>query len=283
MTDVTRGAGAIGFVLARPARLLGVEPFHMELIAGIEERLAGEGHSLLLHVVPDAETEIATYRRWAQGRMVDAVIVVNIEDMDQRLAVLAEIGLPTVVVGGPRSDVPFTNIWIDNGQAMRDAVRYLAGLGHTAIAQVSGPATFAHTQARVGVFREECRSRAIVGTTVESDYTEDGGASVTRTLLAGPDAPSAIIYHNDVMAVAGLRVASEMGVAVPGDLSILAWDDSTLCRLASPPLTVMSLDVHGMGALAAGCVLDVLGGREVASHVAPQPHLVPRGSTAPPR
>lgn len=283
MTTVTRGAGAVGLVLARPARQLGVEPFHMELIAGIEDRLGGEGHSLLLHVVPDAEAEIATYRRWAQGRLVDAVIVINIARQDRRLEVLAEIGLPTVVVGGPRRDLPFTNVWIDNAQAMREAVRFLAGLGHTAIAQVSGPSTLAHTQARLEAFREECSSRGLDAVSVESDYTEEGGARATRGLLGRSGPPSAVVYDNDVMALAGLAVAAEMGVAVPDSLSILAWDDSTLCRLATPPLSAMSLDVHGMGALAADCVLNVLAGGPVLSHTAPQPHLLARGSTAPPR
>ncbi|WP_223404914.1 LacI family DNA-binding transcriptional regulator [Occultella gossypii] len=279
---MTQGVGAVGFVLARPARMLGIEPFHMELIAGIEGRLSGEGHSLLLHVVPDLDAEIAAYRRWAEGKLVDAVIVTNLHRVDQRLEVLAEIDLPTVVVGGPRRDLPFTNIWIDNAQAMRDAVAYLASLGHTALARVSGPSGLAHTQARTEAFREECAARGLTGVVVEADYSEEGGARATRSLLGRAGAPSAVVYDNDVMALAGLGVAAELDVAVPRSLSILAWDDSTLCRLASPPLSVMSLDVYGMGALTADCVLNVLAGGPVLSHVAPQPHLVPRGSTAPP-
>ncbi|WP_235856818.1 LacI family DNA-binding transcriptional regulator [Occultella glacieicola] len=280
---MTQGVGAVGFMLARPARLLGIEPFHMELIAGIEERLGGEGHSLLLHVVPDIEAEIAVYRRWAEGALVDAVIVTNLLRDDRRLEVLTEIGLPTVVVGGPRRDLPFTNVWIDNAQAMRDAVAHLAGLGHTALARVSGPSGLAHTRARTEAFEQECTARGLTGVVVEADYSEESGARATRSLLGRAGAPSAIVYDNDVMAVAGLGVAAELDVAVPGSLSILAWDDSTLCRLASPPLSVMSLDVHGMGALAADCVLNVLAGGPVLSHVAPQPHLVPRGSTAAPQ
>ncbi len=254
----------------------------MELIAGIEGRLAGEGHSLLLYVVPDTEAEIATYRRWAEGRLVDAVILTNLSRDDDRLDVLGEIGLPTVVVGGPRRDLPFTNVWIDNAQAMRDAVAYLSGLGHTDLAQVSGPGGMAHTQARVEAFHEQCASLGLTGAVLEADYTEEGGASATRSLLGRAGRPSAIVYDNDIMAVAGLGVAAEMDVAVPTSLSIVAWDDSNLCRLASPPLTVMSLDVHGIGALAADCVLNVLAGGPALSHTAPRPHLVPRGSTAQP-
>ena len=100
--------------------MLGFEPFFMELIGGIEESLAAEGRSLLLHVVPDHDAEIRTYRRWGEGNLVDAVVVVNIALEDARLDVLGEIGIPTVVVGGPRPDLPFANVWIDNARGHAD-------------------------------------------------------------------------------------------------------------------------------------------------------------------
>ena len=145
---MAHGLDAVGLVLARPARMLGFEPFFMELIGGIEESLAAEGRSLLLHVVPDHDAEIRTYRRWGDGNLVDAVVVVNIALEDARLDVLGELGIPTVVVGGPRPDLPFANVWIDNAQAMRTAVTHLVGLGHRRLARVSGPRHLAHTQAR---------------------------------------------------------------------------------------------------------------------------------------
>lgn len=68
------------------------------------------------------------------------------------------------------------------------------------------------------------------------------GARATRSLLTagGPDRPTAIVYDNDIMAVAGLSVAAEMGLSVPGDVSLLARDDSQLCRLTHPTLSAMS-------------------------------------------
>ncbi|WP_046918008.1 substrate-binding domain-containing protein, partial [Streptomyces stelliscabiei] len=106
----------------------------------------------------------------------------------------------------------------------------------------------------------------------------------TRALLtgAGDDRPTAIVYDNDIMAVAGLSVAAEMGVRVPADLSLLAWDDSQLCRLTRPTLSAMSHDVHGFGADVARTLFGVIDGDgEVGvSHPVATPVLVPRGSTA---
>ncbi len=273
---------AIGLVLARPPRLLGHEPFFGELIAGVEEILSREDYSLLLHVVPDHTAEIAAYHRWANGAMVDAVIVVNVIRDDPRYAVLQELGLPAVVVGGPSTGMMFSNVWIDDAQAMRDAVAYLASLGHTTLARVSGPHVLAHTSARSDAFREECDARSIVGTIIEGDYTEEYGRHAARSLLGRPDTPTAIVFDNDIMALAALSVAQEMGIGVPNQLSLLAWDDSAMCRLASPPLSAMMIDVHGMGQLTGTCVLNTLAGGPPRSHGAPLPRLTARGSTGAP-
>lgn len=88
--------------------------------------------------------------------------------------------------------------------------------------------------------------------------------------------------HNDIMAVAGAAVAAEMGLSVPQDLSLLARDDSQLCRLTHPTLSAMSHDVHGFGAEVARTLFAVIAGEDPVSHPVPTPALTPRGLTAPP-
>ncbi|WP_159051783.1 substrate-binding domain-containing protein, partial [Streptomyces niveiscabiei] len=118
---------------------------------------------------------------------------------------------------------------------------------------------------------------------VATDYSGEAGARATRAMLTAADRPTAIVYDNDIMAVAGLSVAQEMGVRVPDDVSLLAWDDSQLCRLTHPTLSAMSHDVHGFGAEVARTLFGVILGEEVGSHPVATPVLTPRGSTAPPR
>jgi DNA-binding LacI/PurR family transcriptional regulator len=83
------------------------------------------------------------------------------------------------------------------------------------------------------------------------------------------------------MAIAGLAAARSAGLAVPDDVSILAWDDSQLCLLASPPVSAMSHDVHERGVLAARSVLALLDGEDPGDVVSEAPVFVPRGTTAP--
>ena len=128
-----------------------------------------------------------------------------------------------------------------------------------------------------------CAEAGVEPVIVEGDYSEEAGVKLTTALLSLPEPPTAILYDNDVMAVAGLAAAVSLGVAVPVQLSLVAWDDSTLCRLASPALTTMSVDVHQFGVAVAESVLEHIDGVPVTPRWSPTAHYVPRGTTAPAR
>jgi DNA-binding LacI/PurR family transcriptional regulator len=194
--------------------------------------------------------------------------------------------MPVVAVGHPSLTGGLTSVWTDDATAVTEAVRYLAALGHRRVARVGGAAALGHTAIRTAAFDAAARVLELAGAwQVATDFSGDAGARATRALLSAspPDRPTAIVYDNDIMAVAGLSVASEMGLSVPGDVSLLAWDDSQLCRLTHPTLSAMSHDVPGFGAEVARTLFGVITGEGPGSHPVPTPVLTPRGSTAPPR
>jgi DNA-binding LacI/PurR family transcriptional regulator len=276
-------AGAFGLVLARPASTLGVEPFMMKLISGIETTLAARSIALLLQVVPDHDAEVAAYRRWWAERRVDGIFLVNLRVDDKRVPVLEELGLPAVVIGGPGHHGSLPGVWSDDASAMAMVVEYLAALGHRRIARVAGPPGLLHTELRGRAFDEVATRLALESAVTQiTDYSAEQGAQVTRRLLSAPARPTAILYDNDVMAVAGTSVAHEMAVDVPQDLSIVAWDDSVLCEIVHPALTALKRDIVAYGAHAAERLLELLGGVPVRDLEDALPHLVARGSTAPP-
>ena len=277
-------AKAVGLTLCRPARILSIEPFFMGLISGFEAELAARSYALTLQVVATPEHEVEVYRRWWGERRVDGVFVSDLRDGDVRIPVLQELQLPAVVIGGPGDTGSITQIWSDDAGAVTEAVRYLVALGHRRIARVGGLPDLLHTQTRTRAFTEVCNSLGVdSAVTVPSDYTGEEGGRATRRLLITSERPTAIIYDNDVMAVAGLAVAQEMGLNVPADLSIVAWDDSPLCSLVHPPLTALSRDIAEYGAHAARQLLAAIAGSPVDNAEAGTAHLTPRGSTAPPR
>ncbi|WP_431682378.1 LacI family DNA-binding transcriptional regulator [Kitasatospora sp. KL5] len=273
----------VGLVLARPAPMLGWEPFYMDFIAGVESVLVERRCSLLLRLVGSIEEEIDVQREWWQGRRVGGSLLVDLRTDDPRIPALSAAGLPAVAVGDPSLAGPYPAVWTDDDRAVREAVRYLAALGHRRIARVGGPAGLGHSAIRTRAFEEVSAELGLEdAVSLPADYSGEGGSRATRTLLASAHRPTAVVYDNDVMAVAGLSVATEMGLRVPQDLSLVAWDDSQLCRLVRPRLSAMSRDVFGFGAQAARCLFEVLDDGTAPSRPAPDPVLVPRESTAPP-
>ncbi|MFF3333466.1 LacI family DNA-binding transcriptional regulator [Streptomyces sp. NPDC002888] len=275
----------VGLAICRPARMLGLEPFYMEFVSGVESVLTEHSCSLLLRLVRNLEEEVGVQESWWRGRQVGGSILVDFRADDPRVAAAERLGMPVVAVGHPSLTGGLTSVWTDDATAVTEAVRYLAALGHRRIARVGGAAGLGHTVMRTAAFDEAAREVGLAGALqVATDYSGEAGARATRSLLttAPPDRPTAIVYDNDIMAVAGLSVAAEMGLRVPDDVSLLAWDDSQLCRLTHPPLSAMSHDVHGFGAEAARTLFGVITGKGPGSHPVPTPVLTPRGSTAPP-
>jgi DNA-binding LacI/PurR family transcriptional regulator len=274
--------GAVGLALARPASILGLEPFFMQLISGIETVLAERSLALVLQVVPDVHAECEVYRRWWAEHRVDGVVVIDQRVADPRVQVLAELGLPAVLAGGHsdrHGQRGIGSVSADDPAGMRLVVEYLAALGHRRIARVAGLPELRHVAARTAEFHAVTAELALPATVVNGDFSGEQGARLARGLLSRPDRPTAIVFDSDVTAVAGLAVAQEMGLAVPAELSIVSWDDSPLCRLVYPPLTALARDVPAFGAAAARSLANLLDGGPPQDIEAEPLSLTVRGST----
>ena len=274
-------ADACGLVLARPARTLALEPFFMEFIAGVESAFASHSIALTLQLVRDLHEEIAVYRRWFGEHRVDGVLVVDLRLDDPRIDELVRLGLPAVVVGGPLKGGVLPAVWHDEDFVVSEALRYLAALGHTNVAHVTGIDAFVHTRQRVEAFQRTARELGIAGDTVETDYSAESGARATRRLLSSPSPPTAILFDSDLLAVTGLGVAQQMGFSVPDDISIVGWDDSLISQVVHPPLTAITRDITAYGVAAARHLLDAIEGRAEGDIETTRGELTTRGSTAP--
>jgi DNA-binding LacI/PurR family transcriptional regulator len=267
-------AKAVGLVMLRSSAAFTVEVFRRELIAGIQTELSARGFGLALQFVASLDEEAAVHRRWAAERRVDGVLVIDLRVDDPRLPALAESGLPTAVIGGsPQME----GLWSDDTAPTGVLVDYLVGAGHRRLARVSGPPEMFHTAVRDAAFRQaDARVTIVAG-----DYSGAAGAELTRRLLKSGARPTAIVYDNDVMAVAGLGVAQELGLSVPGDLSIVASEDSPLCQVVGPPLTVLKRDIVAYGREAAELLFERIDTGARRGRQAQTPRLVIRRSTGP--
>ena len=271
---------AVGLVIARPPETLVADSFFPSFIAGLETVLSGQGHALMLQVAE--RDDLSAYRRLAAEGRVDGVLLTDLRLDDPRPGLLTELGLPAVVVG-PRLD---SDVWpavgVDDSPGVTAAVEHLVGLGHTRIAHVSGPQWMVH-----GVSRRTAWAAALdraglpIGPCLAGDFSAESGAAATRTLLDLDAPPTAVVYANDLMAMAGMSVATSRGLRVPDDLSVTGFDDVELSAYLQPPLTSVSTDVLAWGRAAATVLLDLVHARPTTPVDLAPARLVVRGTTGP--
>ncbi|MEO7745972.1 MAG: LacI family DNA-binding transcriptional regulator [Actinomycetota bacterium] len=200
----------------------------------------------------------------------------------QRYRDLLERGLPIVLVNGFADDVDAPYVSTDDHAATDLAVEHLISLGHTRIGLAVGPDRFVPAIRKIAGFRQ-AMARLVPDLDVEplierSLFTVEGGhAAAVRLLESGC---TAIVCGSDLMALGAIRAVRDTGRQVPGDVSVVGYDDSPLIAFTDPPLTTLRQPVQGMGEAAVRALVDEIAGQHAprAEYVF-RPELVVRGST----
>ena len=291
IADVARRAGvskgsvsfALGLVITRDPAVLSSDPFFPAFIAGVESVLATGGQALVLQVVTAGQDEEAGYRRLVQDARVDGVFLSDLRHDDPRIDLLVELDLPAVTLNRPDSTSPFPAVILDDRPGTSAVVEHLLELGHTRIAHVAGPPEFVHATARSTAFVATLAAAGLEPVAGETgDFTAASGIEATRRLLALAEPPTAIVYANDRMAIAGLGAAQAAGLTVPDDLSIAGFDDSELAEYVHPGLTTVRADPFRFGEAAAHTLNQLVDGASAVPDVElPPAQLVVRRSTGP--
>lgn len=269
----------IGLALVRPAEIMGAEPYFHELIAGIERVTLPLGYSVLLRVLSSHESELDTYAMWAARAQVSGVLIVDLLENDPRPAHIAELGLPAVIIGPPGFET-MTTVWTDDDEAMRQAVRRFASLGHENVAHIGGPPDLLHSRRRRSAFVDECAVLGLEALLLEGDYSRRSGALAVSELIERQAPATAAIFDSDLMALGALDALHARDLNAPDRLSIMAWDDSALCQLANPSVSAVSRDTQVVGQLIGAAIVDAVRGQAPRLLHAPPATIVERGSTS---
>ncbi|WP_103534181.1 substrate-binding domain-containing protein [Streptomyces sp. SM11] len=256
------------------------------ILEGAARVLRDTGHSLSVITTGVEESELAeTVGRLNRTRFDGAIQVLPF-GAPERFRELAASGFPLIQVD-PAVDLalPFPAVVCDNVSGGRQAAEHLLRLGHREIGVLAGrPEALLATVGRLRGFRE---ALATAGVLVDPAYVryarmevEDGFMAAT-SLLSVPYRPTAVFAFNDRMAAGVLRAAQSLGIDVPGELSVVGFDDQESAALVTPSLTTVRQPLERLGATAARVLLDWIGGTDpgTASRTLPV-ELVVRGSTA---
>lgn len=275
-------AQAFGLVVRREPELLSTDPFFPQFVAGVESGLSEVEYALVLQVVDSEHSEHDAYVRFAHEARVDGVFLTDLRTSDARPAELESLGLPYVLVGPTSPTGAALSIGVDDAAGVRRAVRHLYALGHRRIAHVAGAAGYVHSSVRREAWVSEMTELGLEpGPVVDADFTGASGARATHELLDLANPPSAIVYANDLMAIAGMSAAADRGLRVPTDLSVVGFDDIPLAPYIVPPLTTVRQDVFTWGAVCARTLVATVEGTTPVPASLPPVEFVVRGSTGP--
>lgn len=278
---VHRRTATIGLVLAEIET-----PLFLKGLGLIEPRARREGYNVLVCHASSADDERHAVDLFLE-KEAEAIIFLSASERwsDDHLAVLKSSSIPTVLVNRATRHPEFDQINWDNGAGVTAAVHHLAGLGHTRIAHLLGPARREGTTQRLEGFRrglEDCGIVLNERYLRSADYTAstDEWAHSTHELLELPDPPTAIIASDDTVAAVCMQTIQSVGLKVPQDVAIVGIDDQDFCRYLYPPLTTIRLPIAEAGERAIQIVLDRLSGKGGdCEHIMLDTPLVIRQST----
>jgi LacI family transcriptional regulator len=224
-----------------------------DVLAAIRRRLSATGTDLVLLAAARPEDGVEAYVDAARRHGLDGVIVMGVDEGHPALTALTASGLACVAVDLPLYRNRTTYVASDHRAGAASAVGHLHGLGHRAIAAVTGPLSLMPAVERLVGYRYEM---ARTGTpvrpeyVVSGEYTEESGYACALRLLALPEPPTAIFAADDRMAVGVLRALADAGVAVPREVSVIGFDDVEAASLVRPGLTTVAQDHEAIGAAA---------------------------------
>ena len=295
--DVIDRLGYVSSVSARGLRahrtgVIGVlisdfEPYATEVLKGISQECHGSPVELMAW--SGGTNQDASTRGWEQrliarlaGTVLDAAILIA-----PSMTSVPFDGFAMVAVDPHEGPGLIPSVRADDRGGAHLAVDHLAGLGHRRIGFLGGRADLASARAREQGFRE---ALAVHGLSVDErlvvrgDYSLEGAEGPARELLTAADRPTAIFAANDLSALRVIEVAGDVGIDIPGDVSLVGFDDIPESLRSVPSLTTVAQPMIEIGRRAASVLFRLMAHEEVAEMDVQLPtRLVLRDSTAVPR
>jgi LacI family transcriptional regulator len=232
-------------------------PFFPELVQGFEDIAVKNGYEILLTSTSYNHTRMELAVRRMLERKVEGVAVMTFGIELPYLNQLADAGVPLVFVDDGPPAPRRALLKVDYLRGIRQGVQHLTALGHQRIAYISGPSQQLSSRLRRTAFlqsMEELNLAVEPPFLVEGDHTLEGGVRSARTLLSSSTPPSAILCSNDLTAIGLLRTAAQAGLSIPGDLSVIGFDDIHLADFVSPPLTTVRMSRAALAEAAVGAL-----------------------------
>ncbi len=255
-------------------------------LQSFQSALRLQGFTLLVAASSYRPEEEEEQIRTLVARGADGLLLIG-HDRDERIhRFLDRRGIPALVCWALDRSVARPSVGFDNRAAMQALAREVLRLGHRRLGMISA-ATAGNDRAaaRVHGVRDALAEAGLADAplpVIETPYGIDNGSAAFEALMSRAAPPTAVLCGNDVLAVGALRRARQMGIAVPGRVSITGFDDLELAQITDPALTTVHVPHRKMGTEAALTLIRMVQGEAFATSVELTADLRLRGSLAPP-
>jgi LacI family transcriptional regulator len=280
---VLRRTMTIGLIIPSASNVV-----YDQIIKGAESAARAAGYVLLLTESSDFGQVEAAYRELVLGGRVDGLLIGSGNINDSLPEVVFERSGNCVVLNRLiRGPIP--SVIEDDERGMGLAVARLVALGHKRIACLAGPVDVDTATRRLAGFKEAMREAGLpVGQrhVQRAAFNESGGYEAMQRFLALANPPTAVAVSSLIVAVGALAACRDAGVAVPEDLSMIAFHDATIADYLAPPLATVWMPLFELGEAATKLLVEVINGKDFAPLQrvqSPEPRVIERKSLAPPR
>ena len=225
-------------------------PFFTTLGRGVQDAARAQGFNVIFCNTDESETEQAEQLITLVQKRVDGVLLVPAASSAEPVAYLQKHKIPVVVVDRRVQECTVDSVRCDSESGAHQLTRLLLELGHRCIAMLSGPATVSTATDRVAGYR---RALAEAGLNADTElifhgpYTPAGGRQMAGAALAHSPRPTALFAANNFIAIGAYQALKDVGVRVPEEMAIVAFDDMPLTTMIEPFFTVVAQPAYEMG------------------------------------
>lgn len=253
---------------------------------GVLKICSAKGYELVVHPCTYRNSDfIDDCIHFVKRSNIDGVIILSpVSESKELASSLREQNIKYVRMASVDLDDHANMVVSDDRAALSDLARYLVSLGHSNMAVISGPKQFCSSIERLEGFCQTLESLGVEipeERIIEGENSYESGINCARRLLIQSPRPQVIFANTDEMAAGVLKVAHEMGIRVPEQLSIAGFDDNLLASRVIPSLTTIQRPVSDMAQLAARKIIARIEGAQwgVEEEYLVKPHLIVREST----
>lgn len=259
-------------------------PFFWQILSGISDALQEAGYSLHLSYHPqDSQQEANTIRELSRERVDGFILLASVKYLLPRLTdYLREAGRPVVEITASKAE--FDHVIHGYFDGTRALMTHLFELGHQRIGFIYGVTQDVQGFDRLLVYRDMLAEAGLEPFEVRCGVTLEDAYQAAYAVLQQPDCPTALLVINDMLALAVMRAASDLGLAIPGDLSVAGFDDIPFSSYTIPRLTTVSGKAEESGRAGVQLFLNRIAEPDLLQQVTTvEVQLIVRESTGPVR